>query len=169
MKRFTAAGWALLVLLVCLLAREAQCGVSIDLGGSEGWTNQADFNYTEWLDNYQVKVGDTMRKSHDRLNFFAVYSVRLLPSAGFNNYDDIDHSVIGVDKLGSCFREQADQPNLHSTWLYVRGKALYASAMNHYPTAGVRVILHAPGSGLILCLLLLTEYVSIFRGLLCPV
>jgi hypothetical protein len=47
----------------------------IDLGGSEGWTNQADINYTQWLNNYKVKVGDSIRKSHDRFNFFAVYSV----------------------------------------------------------------------------------------------
>jgi len=61
MKRFSTAGYALAVLLVCLLAQDAECGTEFILGGEDvGWTNTANIDYNQWLSNYKIKIGDTL-------------------------------------------------------------------------------------------------------------
>jgi hypothetical protein len=48
------------VLMVVMLARDAQAGVTITLGGDSGWTNTANIDYNQFMSNYKVKIGDTI-------------------------------------------------------------------------------------------------------------
>jgi hypothetical protein len=46
--------------MVVMLARDAQAGVTITLGGDSGWTNTANIDYNQFMSNYKVKIGDTI-------------------------------------------------------------------------------------------------------------
>ncbi|KAG0592814.1 hypothetical protein M758_1G274600 [Ceratodon purpureus] len=76
MKHFKSAGCTLAVLVVVMLAREA-AGVTIVLGGLDGWTNSANVDYNQWLSTYKMKIGDTLQ---------------------FDNNDSTDHTAVVVDK-----------------------------------------------------------------------
>ena len=57
-----SSAWVL-GLALGLVAVHTVSATNYTLGGSAGWTNTVNINYTEELAPYTIKVGDTLSKS----------------------------------------------------------------------------------------------------------